>query len=94
MRFDEPLAGYLIPITSAQNLRTSLQIQTQTIGQISRSSAESFRCAPEILNSDVRQDEVISHGTAFSHLHDLLNSLKRLKYAAFFLRRFICLIKS
>ena len=42
----KPSPGYLIPITSAEDLKTSLQIQTQTIDQISRSSAESFRCVP------------------------------------------------
>ena len=37
-------AGYLTPRTSAKDLRTSLQIQIQNPGSISKSSAESFRC--------------------------------------------------
>ena len=41
----KPSAGYLIPKTSAEDLRTILQIQAQTLGQISKSSAESFRYA-------------------------------------------------
>ena len=36
---------YLISRTSTKDLRTSLQIQSQSLGQIWRSSAESFRCA-------------------------------------------------
>ena len=35
----KPSVRYLIPITSAEDLRTSLQIKTQTISQISRSTA-------------------------------------------------------
>ena len=71
----KPSPGYLIPITSAEDLKTSLQIQTQTIDQISRSSAESFRCVAGNPNSDVRQDVLISRGTGFIHLHDLFHSL-------------------
>ena len=62
-------AGCLIPKTSAEDLRTSLQIQTQTLDRISRSSAESLNARlrlldvrPDIWNSDIRQDVVISHG--------------------------------
>ena len=45
----KPSAGYLIPKTSAEDLSTSLQIQTQTYDRISRSSAESFKWATEYL---------------------------------------------
>ena len=45
----KPLAGYLIPKTSAEDLSTSLQIQTQTHDRISRSSAENFKWAAEYL---------------------------------------------
>ena len=38
------LARYLIPRTSAEDLRSSLQVQFQTPGSISKSSAGSFRC--------------------------------------------------
>ena len=42
-RFDETLGEtYLIPRISTEDLRTTLQIQTQTLDPISRSSAESF----------------------------------------------------
>ena len=41
----KPSAGYLKLKSSAEEMETNLQIQTQTIGRISRSSAESFRCA-------------------------------------------------
>ena len=40
-----PSAGYMIPRTSAEDLRTSLQIQSQAIDRISRASVESFRYA-------------------------------------------------
>ena len=39
------LAGYLIPRISAKDLKTGLQIQTQTFCRILRSSAESLRYA-------------------------------------------------
>ena len=41
----KPWATCLIPSTLGKDLTTSLQIQTQSLGQISRSSAESFRRA-------------------------------------------------
>ena len=41
----KPSAGYLIPRTSAEDLYTSPQVQTQILSRISRSSAESFRFA-------------------------------------------------
>ena len=47
-------AGCLIPKTSAEDLRTSLQIQTQTLDRISRSSAESLNARLRLL--DVRPD--------------------------------------
>ena len=63
-------AGYLIPRILAEDLKTSLQIQTQTLSRISRSSAESLNprprvsdMLPDIWNWDIRQDLVISHGT-------------------------------
>ena len=49
----KPSAGYLIPRTSNENLRTSLQIQTQTLDRRSRSSAESFRYQTECSNQDI-----------------------------------------
>ena len=65
----KPSAGYLISRTSAKDLRTSLQIQTQTLGRISRSSAEDLNprprvsdMRPDIWNSDIRQDVVINDG--------------------------------
>ena len=63
-------AGYLIPRTLAEDLRTNLQIRTQTFSRILRSLAESLNprprvsdVRPDIWNSDIRQDVVISHGT-------------------------------
>ena len=53
-----------------------------TIDVLSRSFQYVSDVRPEILNSDVRQDVVISRGTGFIHLHDLFNSLKGLKYDA------------
>ena len=47
-------AGYLIPRTSAEDLRTSLQIQIQTLDRISRSLAKSLNPRPIV--SDVRPD--------------------------------------
>ena len=43
-------ARYLIARTSAEDLLISLQIQTETLGRILRSSAKSFRCAAGYLN--------------------------------------------
>ena len=39
----KPSAVYLIPRNLTEDLRTRLEIQTQALGRISRSSAESFR---------------------------------------------------
>ena len=47
-------AGYLIPRILAEDLKTSLQIQTQTLSRISRSSAESLNPRPRV--SDMRPD--------------------------------------
>ena len=65
----KPSAGYLIPITSIEALRSSLPVQTQTLDQISRSSAESLNPQPTVLdarshicNPDISQDVVICHG--------------------------------
>ena len=56
-------AGYLIPRTSAEDLSTSLQIQSQNLGWISRSLAKSLNpqprvsnVQPDIWNSNIRQD--------------------------------------
>ena len=43
-------ARYLIARTSAEDLLISLQIQTETLGRILRSSAQSSRCAAGYLN--------------------------------------------
>ena len=58
------LTRYLISKTSAKNFRTSLQIQTQSLGWISRSSTESLNSRssvsdawPEIRN--IRNDVAI-----------------------------------
>ena len=60
---------YLIPTTPAEDLRTSLQIQTQTLGRISRFLDESLNprtrvsdMRPDIRNSDIRKDLAIRHG--------------------------------
>ena len=65
----KPSAGYLIPRTSAKDLYTSPQVQTQTLSRISRSLAESLNprprvsdLRPDIWNWDIRQNVVISHG--------------------------------
>ena len=39
-------SGYLIERTSAEDLQTTLQIQAQTLGRISRSSTESLKRRP------------------------------------------------
>ena len=57
-----PSTGYLILRTSAEDLRTSLQIQTQTVSRMSRSSAEGFRYSAGYLKLRFREDIVISHG--------------------------------
>ena len=51
---------------SAEDLRTSFQIETQTLGRISRSSVESLNhwprvsdVRPDISNSDIRHDAII-----------------------------------
>ena len=74
----KPLAGYLIPRTSADNLSTSLQIQAQTLGRISRSLTKSLNPRSRVsdLRSDirkwgVRQDVVISHGNLWTSLQFL-----------------------
>ena len=66
----KPSAGYLIPRTSAEELWTSLLIQTQTLGRISTFSAESLNPRPRVSDLrpdiwiwDIRQHVVISHGT-------------------------------
>ena len=50
----KPSAGYLIPRTSAKDLYTSPQVQTQTLSRISRSLAESLNPWPRV--SDLRPD--------------------------------------
>ena len=59
----KPSAGYLIPRTSVKDLRTNLEIQTQTLGWISRSSTESLSTRPKVSDMwpDICQDIVISH---------------------------------
>ena len=56
-----PSTGYLILRASAEDLRTSLQIQTQTVSRMSRSLAEGFRYSTGYLKLRFREDIVIIH---------------------------------
>ena len=67
----KPSAEYLISKTSAEDLTTSLQIQTQTFGRISRFSAESLNprqrvtdMRPEIWNSE--RSQILKHLLLYS----------------------------
>ena len=53
-KFDETLVEYLKPRTWTEKMYTNLQIQTENLGRISRSSTESLNSRPRV--SDVRPD--------------------------------------